>query len=99
MVSRLIANVRSSASLFMTGDQRVARLLVAEKEIFEAWKRRRRRRIRTTARRPRRHSQNQLDTPGGSADLKRINSHLVAAAAYPLLEGKGVLSSRLRQED
>ena len=30
-------------------------------------------------------------------DLKRVNAHLVAAAAYPVLEGKGdLLPSRLR---
>ena len=31
-------------------------------------------------------------------DLKRVNTHLVAAAAYPVLEGKGeLLPSRIRQ--
>jgi phosphate:Na+ symporter len=31
-------------------------------------------------------------------DLKRVNAHL-AAAAYPILEGRGeLLSSRLKQE-
>jgi len=31
-------------------------------------------------------------------DLKRVNTHLVAAAAYPVLEGKGeLLPNRLRQ--
>jgi phosphate:Na+ symporter len=30
-------------------------------------------------------------------DLKRVNAHLVAASAYPVLEGKGeLLPSRLR---
>ena len=33
-------------------------------------------------------------------DLKQVNTHLVAAAAYPVLEGKGeLLTSRLRQND
>ena len=32
--------------------------------------------------------------------LKQINTHLVAAAAYPVLESKGeLLPSRLRQDD
>ena len=33
-------------------------------------------------------------------DLKTVNAHLVASAAYPVLEGKGeLLPSRLRQDD
>ena len=33
-------------------------------------------------------------------ELKRVNAHLVAAAAYPVLESNGVLlPSRLRQDD
>jgi phosphate:Na+ symporter len=32
-------------------------------------------------------------------DLKSVNSHLVAAAAYPVLESKGeLLPTRLRQD-
>ena len=32
-------------------------------------------------------------------DLKNVNTHLVAAAAYPVLESKGeLLPSRLRQD-
>jgi phosphate:Na+ symporter len=32
-------------------------------------------------------------------DLKRVNSHLVAAAAYPVLEGTGaLLPTRLRDD-
>jgi len=32
-------------------------------------------------------------------DLKRVNTHLVAAAAYPVLEAGGaLLPSRLRQD-
>ena len=34
MVDRLQANVGLAASLFMSGDERAARLLAAEKEIF-----------------------------------------------------------------
>jgi phosphate:Na+ symporter len=33
-------------------------------------------------------------------DLKNVNAHLVAAAAYPVLENKGeLLPTRLRQEN
>lgn len=33
-------------------------------------------------------------------DLARVNAHLVAAAAYPVLEGRGeLLPSRLRQAE
>jgi phosphate:Na+ symporter len=32
-------------------------------------------------------------------DLKQVNAHLVAAAAYPVLEGQGeLLSSRVRAD-
>ncbi|HLY56389.1 MAG TPA: Na/Pi cotransporter family protein, partial [Stellaceae bacterium] len=36
MIDRLIVNVRTAGSLFMTGDERAARLLEAEKEAFRA---------------------------------------------------------------
>jgi phosphate:Na+ symporter len=38
MIDRLTANLRAAASLFMTEDERAARLLASEKEIFLAWK-------------------------------------------------------------
>jgi|HubBroStandDraft_6_1064221.scaffolds.fasta_scaffold11971_2 phosphate:Na+ symporter len=99
MINRLIVNIRTAASLFMTGDERAARLLAAEKEAFRAMEtastdahfdRLRSKRIDTTE-----TSSLHLDA---LRDLKSINKHIVAAAAYPVLESKGeLLSTRLRQ--
>jgi phosphate:Na+ symporter len=99
MIDRLIVNIRTAASLFMTSDERAARLLAAEKEAFRAletastdahFERLRSRRVDTTE-----TSALHLDA---LRDLKRVNTHIVAAAAYPVLEGKGeLLSTRLRQ--
>ncbi|MCU4160369.1 Na/Pi cotransporter family protein, partial [Acidiphilium sp. AL] len=93
-------NVRTAAALFVTEDARAARLLAAEKEAFRdieahatsvhfEWLRAGRIDMAET-------SSLYLDT---LRDLKRVNAHLVAAAAYPVLEGKGeLLPSRLRQD-
>jgi len=100
MIDRLITNVRAAASVFMTEDERAVRLLAAEKEAFRNLEF-----AATTAHFARLRS-GRPETVETSAmhldalrDLKAINSHLVAAAAYPALEEKGeLLSSRLRQE-
>jgi phosphate:Na+ symporter len=99
MIDRLIINVRTAASLFMTGDERAARLLAAEKEAFRAMQT-----ASTDAHFDRLRSK-RVDTTETSAlhldalrDLKMVNNHIVAAAAYPVLENKGeLLSSRIRQ--
>jgi len=99
MIDRLIVNTRTAASLFMTGDERAARLLAAEKEAFRALQT-----ASTDAHFDRLRSK-RVDTTETSAlhldalrDLKIVNNHIVAAAAYPDLENKGeLLSSRLRQ--
>ncbi len=95
VLERLAATVRAAAAVFMTEDARSARLLAAEKEAF--------RDLETAATRA-----HFAGLRGGKAepgaldldllrDLKRVNGHLVAAAAYPVLEGQGeLLSSRLR---
>jgi phosphate:Na+ symporter len=101
MIDRLIANVRNAASLFMTGDDRAARLLMAEKEAFRSMET-----ASTDAHFDRLRS-GRLDTTETSAlhldslrNLKSVNTHIVAAAAYPVLEGTGgLLPSRLRQLD
>jgi phosphate:Na+ symporter len=93
----------------MTEDARAARLLVAEKEAFRELEAtatsthfaRLRARSGQGA-----ESGSQGDAVAGSAlhldllrEFKRLNSHLVAAAAYPVLEGQGeLLSSRLRAD-
>ena len=101
MVDRLQANVGLAASLFMSGDERAARLLAAEKEIF--------RKLETAAtsahfERLRAGRLESVETStmhlDALRDLKNVNTHLVAAAAYPVLENTGeLLPSRIRQDD
>ena len=100
MIDRLIANAPAAASVFMTGDERAARLLASEKEAFRNLE------SEATASHFAQLRSGRPETAETSAlhldalrDLKAINSHLVAAAAYPALEEKGeLLSSRLRQD-
>jgi phosphate:Na+ symporter len=100
MIDRILVNLRMAASLFMTADERVARLLAGEKKIFRDLEseatnahfgRLRARRVDTVE-----TSTMHLDA---LRDLKSVNTHIVAAAAYPVLESKGeLLPSRLRQD-
>jgi phosphate:Na+ symporter len=101
MVGRLKANVHAAASVFVTENPRGARMLAAEKEIFRQleqdatyahFERLRSGRIETAE-----TSSLHLDAV---RDLKLVNAHLVAAAAYPVLEGQGqLMASRLRDEN
>jgi phosphate:Na+ symporter len=101
VIARLVANLRAAALVFMTGDARAARLLAAEKEAFRG--------LETAA-----TDAHFADIRGGQPlaaeasawrldlfrDLKRVNDHLVAAAAYPVLRGQGeLLSTRVRDTD
>jgi phosphate:Na+ symporter len=99
VLQRLAGTVRAAAAVFMTENARAARLLVAEKEAF--------REIEAAATAA--HFARLRGTAGAKEagalnldllrELKRVNSHLVAAAAYPVLEGQGeLLPSRLRAE-
>jgi phosphate:Na+ symporter len=100
MIDRLCVNTRTAASLFMTGDERAARLLAAEKEVFRT--------METTATDAHfeRLRLGHLETVETSTlhldalrDLKSVNANLVAAAAYPILERAGeLLPSRLRAD-
>jgi phosphate:Na+ symporter len=98
MIDRLLTNLRMAASLFITADERVARLLVAEKETFRGLE------SEATVAHFARLRARQTDTVESSTlhldalrDLKNVNAHLVAAAAYPVLEHRGeLLPSRLR---
>ncbi len=101
IIARLVANLRTAASVFTTADVRAARMLAAEKETF--------RQLETAA--TEEHFAHiragQAQAAEASAwrldllrDLKRINDHLVAAAAYPLLKGQGeLLPTRLRENE
>jgi phosphate:Na+ symporter len=98
MVDRLSINVRTTASLFMTGDQRAARLLAGEKEAFRVLE------AEATEAHFQRMRSGQVNTLETSTmhldalrDLKSVNASLVSAAAYPILERTGeLLPTRLR---
>jgi phosphate:Na+ symporter len=98
IIDRLLSNLRSAAALLVTGDDRAARLLVEEKEAFRSLE------AEATAAHFEHLREGRIGSIETSAltldalrDLKRVNAHLVAAAAYPVLEGKGdLLPSRLR---
>ena len=100
MIDRLAVNLRAAASLFMTADERAARLLVGEKEVFRSLE------AAATETHFDRLRAGRIDTAETSTlhldalrDLKSVNTHLVAAAAYPVLERTGeLLTSRLRQD-
>ena len=97
MMDRLIANLRIAASLFMTEDPRAARMLAEEKPAFrdaEAAA------TRAHIERLRADGADSAETGAIHADLLRdmklINAHIVAAAAYPVLQRAGeLLQSRL----
>ena len=101
IIDRLIANLHRAAGLFVNGDERAARLLVAEKEVFRDLE------TRATEIHFRFLREGRAEAAEASSlhldmlrDLKQVNSHLVAAGAYPVLEGTGgLLPSRVRQED
>ncbi|MGH7093993.1 MAG: Na/Pi cotransporter family protein, partial [Stellaceae bacterium] len=99
MLERLARNVQAAAAVFMTDDARAARRLLAEKEVFRDLEGRATEahfaRIRAGRRESVETSAMHLDV---LRDMKRINSH-VAAAAYPVLERLGeLLPSRLRRD-
>jgi len=99
MVDRLMSNARAAAAVFMTEDPRAARQLLGEKEVFRELE------LRATDEHFGRARASRADSIEMSKllldivrDLKRVNAHL-AAAAYPILEGRGeLLPSRLRQD-
>jgi phosphate:Na+ symporter len=100
IVDRLIANVRAAASLFMTGDERAARRLAAEKETFRALE------ADATDAHFERLRSGRVNSAETSAlhldalrDLKAVNTHIVAAAAYPVLASRGeLLATRIRSD-
>ena len=99
MIERLISNARAAAAVFMTEDPRVARQLLGEKEVFREIE------TRTTEEYFGRARAGRAETIEMGKllldivrDLKRVNAHL-AAAAYPILDGRGeLLPSRLKQD-
>ncbi|MDF2620768.1 MAG: Na/Pi cotransporter [Xanthobacteraceae bacterium] len=100
LMDRLIVNLRTAASLFMTEDPRAARLLADEKVAFRDAESRATRghfeRLRTSELLSAQASALYLDL---LRDMKQINSHIVAAAAYPVLERSGaLLASRVTDD-
>jgi phosphate:Na+ symporter len=97
MMDRLNVNVRTAASLFMTADPRSARLLADEKLAFREVE------SPATVLHVEKMRTGRLDTVQSSAlqldllrDMKLVNIHIVAAAAYPVLERTGeLLPSRI----
>lgn len=92
LLDRLSTNLRTAAALFMSQDERVARMLADEKIVF-----RRAERDGTNAHFKRLRN-GHVDTAESTSlhldllrDFKQINSHLVAATAYPVLERQGEL--------
>jgi phosphate:Na+ symporter len=99
MLERLAANVQAGAAVFMTDDARAARRLLGEKQVFRDLE------TRGTEAHFARIRAGRVESVETSAlhldvlrDMKRINSHL-AAAAYPVLDRIGeLLPSRLKQD-
>lgn len=98
-VDRLIANVRSAAALFVSVDEAAARDLAAEKEAFREFEQQA---VADHFQRLRSGEPETVETSSlhldALRDLKRVNSHFVEAAAYPILRENGVLRpSRIRR--
>lgn len=99
IMDRLLGNLRTAATVLMTGDLRAARILAEEKEAFRELE----------AQAAAAHFERRREGGAGQAtglhldllrDLKRVNAHLVASAAYPVLESHGeLMPSRLRREE
>jgi phosphate:Na+ symporter len=92
LMDRLIANTRTAASLFVTEDPRTARSLAEEKLAF------RRAEQRATTNHFTRMRDGISAASQSSAihldlvrDMKLVNSHIIAAAAYPVLDRAGEL--------
>lgn len=99
LVDRLAANVHAAGAVFMGGDVRAARALAGEKEVFREAEA-----VATQAHFARLREGGSGAGEAGALqldvlrDLKQVNAHLVAAAAYPVLAAQGeLLASRLRE--
>jgi phosphate:Na+ symporter len=82
------SNLGAAASIFMTGDLRAARALVEQKKEF---RRREADAIRAHLAQLRTSNSRQALPLDLLRDIKRLNDHLVAGAAYPVLEASGAL--------
>lgn len=98
LVDRLIANARTAAALFVSGDVREAHALAHEKTEFRDFE------ARAVAAHFQRLQEGNVETVETSslhldalAELRRLNAYLVEAAAYPILRRRGeLLASRVQ---
>ncbi|RBP15751.1 phosphate:Na+ symporter [Roseiarcus fermentans] len=91
------ANLRSAASVFTTGDRRAARVLSQQKAEF---RRREAEAVRSHFAELRSGDVGPRAAPLDLLrDIKRLNDHLVAGAAYPVLEAAGELMQTRIAED
>ena len=80
-----------AASIFTTGDERAAQVLAEQKADF---RRREAEAFKTHVTQLRAGDASRDAAPVDLfRDIKRINDHLVAGAAYPVLEARGRLAS------
>ena len=87
------SNLGAAASIFMTGDPRAARALIEQKKEF---RRREADAIRAHLAQLRKNNGRHELPLDLLRDIKRLNDHLVAGAAYPVLEASGaLLASRI----
>jgi phosphate:Na+ symporter len=101
MMERLNTNLQMAASLFMTEDAQTARTLAEEKIVFREAE------MRATVKHVEKMRGGGLDRVQSSSlqldllrDMKLLNSHIVTAAAYPVLERSGsLLQSRISLND
>ncbi len=88
-------NLGAAASIFMSGDPRAARALIEQKREF---RRREADAIRAHLAQLRTSNGRQALPLDLLRDIKRLNDHLVAGAAYPVLEARGaLLASRISE--
>jgi phosphate:Na+ symporter len=91
------SNLRTAASIFTTGDARAARLLAEQKQEF---RRREAEALKNHVADLRAGSPSVAPPIDLLRDIKRLNDHLVAGAAYPVLEAAGRLAeSRMLPEE
>ena len=98
LIDRVVANAKASAALLMNADERTARALVAEKEKFRDLEAKATTSYFSQLRSGNMHNRAaevlRLDA---LRHLKQVNTNLIAATAYPVLEESGdLLRSRLK---
>lgn len=104
MLKRMHKNLRIAATLLMNEDETIARKLAEEKDIFRDLENRANSIYYNGLREETENKKLQIQLGSFmlelARDLKRTNTHVVASAAYPVLDQSGLLlPSRLQPED